>query len=46
MNGQSYDFDGLILTTSQVVAAASRITHTMNTTRPSSPRTTSMTEID
>ena len=43
-----YDFvfDGLILTTSQVVAAASRITHTMKTTRPSSPRTTSIAERD
>jgi hypothetical protein len=34
------------LTTSHVVPAASAITHTMKTIRPSSPRTASISEID
>ena len=41
-----YFFAGLTFTTSQVVAAASAITHTQKTTRPSSPRTASIAEID
>lgn len=37
---------GLILTTSHVMPAASAITLTMNATKPSSPRTVAMTDLE
>jgi len=37
---------GLILTTSHVMAAASAITLTMKTTKPRSPRTVAMTDLE
>jgi hypothetical protein len=43
---RDYDFEGLSRTTTQVVAAASRITQTMKKRSPNRLRTTSTTEID
>jgi hypothetical protein len=37
---------GLIFTTSHVIAAASAITLTIKTTRPSSPRAVAMTDLE
>ena len=37
---------GLILTTSQVIPAASAITETMKATRPNSPRAVAMTDLE
>ena len=39
-------FWGLIFTTSQVMLAASAITLTMNSTKPNSPRTVAMTDLE
>jgi hypothetical protein len=46
LRGSAFSFFGLILTTSHVIPAASAITQTMNTTRPISPKTVAMTDLE